>query len=100
MAWGVALACFLWVATQGQRIVSQAFSVGHWAVSFPLAAFAGLTLELGRHGSGGPMPVLGPLLLAFASVIVLGLSMGTVRGLRQRTLLAPEPVATITPISG
>ncbi|MEN9368540.1 MAG: SLAC1 anion channel family protein [Sphaerotilus sulfidivorans] len=100
MAWGVALACFLWVATQGQRIVSQAFSVGHWAVSFPLAAFAGLTLELGRHGSGGPMPVFGPLLLAFASVIVLGLSMGTVRGLRQRTLLAPEPVATITPISG
>jgi tellurite resistance protein len=46
------------------------------------------------------MPVFGPLLLAFASVIVLGLSMGTVRGLRQRTLLAPEPVATITPISG
>lgn len=99
MAWGIALFCFLWAATQARRAVAQAFAIGHWALSFPLAAFAGLTLQLATPG-GGALAVLGPLLLALTSVIVLGLAMGTVRGLRQGTLLAPEPVATITPAGG
>ena len=44
-------------------------------------------------GTGGLLSVLAPMLLAMTSLIVLGLGMATVRGLRQGTLLAPEPVA-------
>lgn len=91
MCWGIALFCFLWAATQARRIVAQAFSVAHWGLSFPLAAFTGLTLQLA--GTGGLLAVLAPMLLALTSLTVLGLGMATVRGLRQGTLLAPEPVA-------
>ncbi len=36
------------------------------------------------------------VMLAVASVVIVGLSLATVRGLRAGTLLAPEPVATIS----
>ena len=64
-------------------------------MSFPLAAFAALTLRLAEPGT--PMAVLGPVLLALASIVILALAMGTLRGLRDGTLLAPEPVAPIVP---
>jgi tellurite resistance protein len=41
----------------------------------------------------------GVLLLASTSMIVLWLSFATVRGLREGSLLAPEPVANIIPVS-
>jgi tellurite resistance protein len=41
--------------------------------------------------------VLGPVLLALASLVILGLCFATVRGLRDGSLLAPEPVAPIAP---
>lgn len=96
MCWGMALFCGLWAATLLRRIVAQAFTVAHWGLSFPMAAFAGLTLQLA--GTDGPMAVLAPVLLALTSLIVLGLGMGTVRGLLQGTLLAPEPVAMLQPV--
>lgn len=100
MCWGIALFCFLWAATQARRILAQAFSVAHWGLSFPLAAFTGLTLQLASAGTGGGLlAVLGPMMLAVTSLTVLGLGMATVRGLRQGTLLAPEPVAMIQPVS-
>ncbi|MBC7485048.1 MAG: SLAC1 anion channel family protein [Rhizobacter sp.] len=91
--WGMALFTLLWVGTQVQRIIAAPFAVMHWAVSFPLAAFTTLTLRLATPGSG--MAVLGPVLLAFTSLIVWGLLMATWRGLREGSLLAPETVATI-----
>jgi tellurite resistance protein len=96
MLWGMALFSFLWAATLARRIVAQAFTVAHWGLSFPMAALAGLTLQLATPG--GLLAVLGPMLLALTSLVVFGLGMGTVRGLRQGTLLAPEPVAMIQPI--
>ena len=39
------------------------------------------------------------LLLAATSMVVLWLGFATVRGLRDGSLLAPEPVAAITPVS-
>ncbi|MEX8495314.1 SLAC1 anion channel family protein [Sphaerotilus sp.] len=97
MLWGMALFSFLWAATLAKRIVAQAFTIAHWGLSFPMAALAGLTLQLATPG--GLLAVLGPMLLALTSLVVFGLGMGTVRGLRQGTLLAPEPVAMIQPIS-
>jgi tellurite resistance protein len=37
--------------------------------------------------------------LALASIVIVGLTVATLRGLRDGNLLAPEPVAAITPVS-
>jgi len=93
--WGMALFTLLWVGALAPRIAKLPFGLPHWAMSFPLAAFAALTLRLAAPAS--PMAVLGLALLALASLLILGLVAGTVRGLRDGTLLAPEPVAAIQP---
>lgn len=92
--WGMALFSFLWVATLARRIAAQPFGVAHWGMSFPLAAFAGLTL---RVAPGGPLAMFGVAVLALAALVIAGLLLATVRGLRDGSLLAPEPVAPIVP---
>lgn len=94
--WGLALASLVWAAGQTRRIAALRFGLAHWAMSFPLAALAALTLSLSRPG--GLLAVLGPLLLALASLVILALLMATVRGLRDGSLLAPEPIAAIHPV--
>jgi tellurite resistance protein len=83
------------VATQARAIAALPFGLPHWGMSFPLAALAALTLRLA--GPGGPMALLGVLLLAMASLVVAALLLGTLRGLRDGSLLAPEPVAALQP---
>jgi len=95
--WGMALFSLLWAATLAKRIASLPFSLPHWGMSFPLAAIAALTLRLGPPGTA--MSLLGLALLALASVVILALVLGTLRGLRDGSLLAPEPVATLVPAS-
>ena len=95
MAWGMALFGLLWAGSLARAIASMPFGMTHWALSFPLAALAALTLRLAEAGTA--MAVLAPVLLALASLVILGLSIATVRGLRTGTLLAPEPVAPIVP---
>ena len=63
MAWGVALMFLLWSLNVMPRMLAQPASVTWWALSFPLAAFAALSLRLAGHDSG----VMGALaLLALA----------------------------------
>lgn len=95
MCWGMALFSFLWVATQTKAIAALPFALPHWGLSFPIAALAALTLRLAQPGS--VLVVLGTALLALASLVILALLLGTVRGLRDGSLLAPEPVAAIVP---
>jgi tellurite resistance protein len=57
-------------------------------MSFPLAALAALTLRLATPG--GPMAVLGPVLLALATLVICALVLGTVRGLREGTCWRPS----------
>jgi tellurite resistance protein len=101
--WGVGLFFLLWVAPVIKRIVAQPFGVAFWALSFPLAAFTTLTLRLAQlqpdSGWHGMLQNAGVLLLASTSMVVLWLALATVRGLRDGTLLAPEPVANIIPVS-
>lgn len=101
--WGVGLFFLLWVAPVIKRIVAQPFGVAFWALSFPLAAFTTLTLRLAQlqpdSGWHGLLQNAGVLLLASTSMVVLWLALATVRGLRDGTLLAPEPVANIIPVS-
>lgn len=98
--WGMALFFLLWVASIAQQAVNQPFSLTFWAVSFPLAAFTTLTLRLAALAESGGLQMAGTLLLALSSLVVFGLCLGTVRGLRDGSLLAPEPVAAITPVAG
>jgi tellurite resistance protein len=98
--WGMALFFLLWVAGIAQQAVNQPFSLTFWAVSFPLAAFTTLTLRLAELAESGGLQMAGTLLLALTSLVVFGLCLGTVRGLRDGSLLAPEPVASITPVAG
>ncbi len=95
--WGMAVFTLAWVATLGRRISSMPFGLPHWGMSFPLAATAALTLRLA--GPTGPMATLGVALLAVASLVIGALVLATVRGLRDGSLLAPEPVAPIMPVA-
>ena len=92
--WGAALFSLLWVAPLLRRIADQPFGVAHWGMSFPLAAFTALTLRLAPTG---PLSVLGIALLALTSLLVAALTLGTIRGLRAGTLLAPETVPISAP---
>lgn len=88
-----AAACLLRVPA----MLRAPFSVTAWAVSFPLTALTGLTLR-----SAAVLPAagaFGTVLLAVSSVVIAGLTLATYKGLRAGTLLAPEPVATITAVS-
>ncbi len=102
MLWGMALFLALWAATQARRMTSMAFGIAHWGMSFPLAAFAALTLRLAGSGDGAWLQVPALALLALASLVILGLSFATVRGLRAGTLLVPEgpPVIPLQPQPG
>ncbi|MCW5654846.1 C4-dicarboxylate ABC transporter [Hydrogenophaga sp.] len=96
-AWGVAVFFLLWVATLAPRLAGQPFTIAFWALSFPLAALTVLTLRLADATAEPALRTLGLLLLAMASLAVLWLGFATVRGLREGSLLAPEPVAAIAP---
>lgn len=102
-AWGVGLFFLLWLLPLLRRIAGQPFGVAFWALSFPFAAFTALTLLLAELQPDsrwhGLLQNAGVLLLAATSMIVLWLGFATVRGLRDGSLLAPEPVANIIPAS-
>lgn len=90
--WGVALFFLLWAATLAGRIVRLPFAIPHWAMSFPLAAFAGLTLRIAdASGSAtGGFSSLALAALALATLVIAALFVATIRGLRNASLLVAE----------
>ncbi len=92
--WGVAAFVLMWLVPLFKRIVAQPFSVPFWALSFPLAAFTSLTLRLAQamagQAGGAVMHGVAVLMLALTSVLLVWLSLSTVRGLRNGSMLAPE----------
>lgn len=97
--WGTGLFFLLWLLPLVRRIAQQPFAVPFWALSFPLAAFTVLTLRVAELTLAGGFRTLGVLMLALTSVVIVWLGFATVRGLREGSLLAPEPVASITPVT-
>jgi tellurite resistance protein len=93
--WGLAMFGLLWAATQARAMAALPFGLPHWAMSFPLAALTALSLRLAPPGSA--FGLLALALLALSSLLVAALVLATVRGLRDGTLLVPEPVATLQP---
>ena len=94
--WGLALFFALASASVLRRALDQPFAIGFWALSFPLAAFSALSLRLARDASAG-FGLAAMVLLALTSFVVVALVLATVRGLRDGSLLAPEPVASLVP---
>lgn len=87
MVWGIA-AFFLVLALKEISVIrEQPFSMGHWGMSFPLAAFTSFTLRMADAPGGAWLQLPATLLLAITSLLILGLSMGTWRGLRRGHLL-------------
>lgn len=87
--WGIALFFLLWAAQVLRPMLAQPFSMAWWALSFPLAAFAALTLKLAPTGQ--LFALLAMPLLALATLVIAALCLWTLRGLQRGTLLVPEP---------
>ena len=96
LCWGIGLFFLMWAGSVTKRILTQPFAITFWAISFPLASFAALTLRLSPPA--GFFTVIAMMTLALSSVVIAGLALATYKGLRQGHMLAPEPVATITPV--
>jgi tellurite resistance protein len=86
--WGIALFFLLWAAQVLRPMLAQPFSMAWWALSFPLAAFAALTLRLAPTGQ--PFTFLAMPVLALTTLVIGALCLWTVRGLQRGTLLVPE----------
>ncbi|TSE21018.1 Tellurite resistance protein TehA [Tepidimonas alkaliphilus] len=97
--WGLGLFMLLWVGTQARRYFSQPFALPFWAVSFPLAAFTSLTFKLAAALGHPGLQLAALALLALASVVIVTLTLATLKGLRDGTLLAPEPAAPVVAAS-
>ena len=89
--WGMAMFSLLWAAQVVGRAMRSEFHMGFWAVSFPLAAFTSLTLMLGERGVADWMNPAALALLSLTTLVIGGLLVATVKGLRNGTLLVAEP---------
>lgn len=100
MLWGMAVFSALWAGALLRRIAQLPFGLPHWGLSFPLAALTALTLGLAA-GDAVPagLELFAMALLALSSLVVLALTAATLRGLRQGSLLVPEPVAALQPVA-
>lgn len=90
LMWGVACFFFLLMLTQLTTIREQPFGLAHWGMSFPMAAFTSLTLRMSHAPNGAWLHIPAILLLAVTSLLILGLTLNTWRGLRHGHLLVPE----------
>ncbi len=88
--WGIALFTLLWLLPLLPRIGQLPFGLPHWGMSFPLAAFTALTLRLAPPGWPAMLAVA---LLAVVSLLIAALTLATLRGLRNGSLLVAETVA-------
>lgn len=89
-AWGMALFFLALTLTQLAAMRAQPFGMSFWGLSFPLAAFSALTLRLASTPGGDwlQLPALGAL--ALTSLVILGLTLSTWRGLRNGSLLVAD----------
>ena len=90
LMWGTACFFFLVMLTQVRTIREQPFGLPHWGMSFPMAGFTSLTLRMSHAPNGGWLHLPAIFLLALTSLLILGLTLNTWRGLRHGHLLVPE----------
>ena len=89
-AWGVAWMSLLWSGTRLPQIYALPFGMAHWGMSFPLAAFAALSLRLGQTAQGAWLQFPAQCALVIATLVILWLTLKTLQGLLNGHLLVPE----------
>ena len=89
-SWGIGVFFLALSLTQIHTILAQPFGLPHWAMSFPMAAFTTLSLRMSQEQGGAWLELPATLLLAMTSLLILGLTLNTWRGLRHGHLLVPE----------
>jgi tellurite resistance protein len=62
----------------------------YWAMSFPSAAFTTFTLRMSQEPGGAWLTLPATVMLALTSLLILGLTLQTWRGLRHGHLLVAE----------
>jgi len=97
MCWGTGLFFLAWSSVVFKRMVSQPFAMAFWALSFPLAALSALTLSLLTPGNS-LFAAVAMGMLALTTLVVAWLGLSTLKGLRDGSLLVPEPVAVLHPV--
>ena len=93
MLWGVALLFTLVSMSVFKRCLQQPFGMTFWAMSFPLAASAALSLHL-TPTAGWALTLAGWWLLA-VTLVIGSLLVATVRGLIQGQLLVPDSAVPV-----
>ena len=88
--WGIAFFFFILALTLIPTIREQTFGLGHWGMSFPMAAFTSLTLRMSDAPGGAWLHLPSMALLAITSLLILGLTLNTWRSLRHGHLLVAE----------
>ncbi len=96
-ALGVAAVFTIACVVRVPAIVRGPFGMPAWAASFPLAALTALTLRAAPVATAAG--AIGILLLAVSSAVLVSLTLATIKGLRNGTLLAPVPAATLAPVA-
>lgn len=96
LAWVLATTLVLWLSKEMlPQLKVMPFGLTHWALSFPLAAWAALSWmladALAASGEVAGAQFLPTALLAVVTVIIGGLLSATIKGLRRGELLTPEP---------
>lgn len=85
-----ALFLTLVLLAKSKRFVGLPFAVSWWAFTFPLDAVALAAIEHAHRFPGGMWPVVGTVLLALASVVVVLVSVRTVAAIAAGSLFHPE----------
>jgi tellurite resistance protein len=88
--WGMGLFFLGWALTQAPALFKLNFGMAHWGMSFPTAAFTALTLRLAQTPQGAWLGVPALVMLGLMTLLILGLTLHTWRGLVHGTLLVPE----------
>jgi tellurite resistance protein len=88
--WGIGAFILALVLTKIHSICEHAFGMPYWATSFPSAAFTTFTLRMSQERGGAWLELPATVMLALTSLLILGLTLQTWRGLRHGHLLVPE----------
>jgi tellurite resistance protein len=88
--WGIAFFFMLWSLTQLRTMLAQPFGLPLWGVSFPLAAFTILTIDVMHATSSAWLRLPATLLTAITSFVIVGLTINTWHALRRGGLLVPD----------
>ena len=89
-SWCVAVLFLLGALSQAKAVLALPFGMPHWGLSFPVAAFTSASISISMLQAGRWLWPVAIVALAISSVVVLWLTLFTLRGLRRGEMLRPD----------